>query len=410
VLFVGGIHARELAPPAALLSLVRLLADADAKSTGIQIGALTISAADVQSILTKLELCVLPMANPDGRAYVHVTRGDRMWRKNRRVDPTSGEIGVDINRNFDIAWDFDTYYDTFGGWYVRASKSPGSDVFIGPSAASEIETRNVVALIDGTAPGVRPAAWYVDVHSFHGSVFYPWGIEENGSDPTMNWLNTAWDDKRDGDAVITSSYAEFFPPKGAAHRGIALMMAKAAAEANSTKIARVGADQALKLYAATGTSADYAFSRSLVDTNRTVFAFTIECGSGGEGEFAPSQTQYPPIERDVHGALLAMLRHVASEAPSEVVPEPPCFVATAVYANPDHRDVVFLRTLRDEILPATALGRRLVPPIVRAYGQLGPPAARWLAARPPLARIVRRSLFEPAVNICRQLVGIAEAG
>lgn len=55
--------------------------------------------------------------NPDGRLYdiTHpATPFPPGWRKNRRpnpdrTDPTA--VGVDLNRNFDIAWDFARYYD-----------------------------------------------------------------------------------------------------------------------------------------------------------------------------------------------------------------------------------------------------------------------------------------------------------
>jgi zinc carboxypeptidase len=407
VLFVGGIHARELAPPAALLSLVGLLAKADATSSGITIGRLTISAADVQLILAKVELCVLAMANPDGRDYVYSTPGDRMWRKNR--NPPLGNEGVDINRNFDIAWDFEKYYDSSAAKDVKASKIPAHQLgYIGHHAGSEIETQNIVALIDGTAPGVRPAEWFVDVHSHHGTVFYPWALETNGSDHTMHWRNAAWDNRRDGVGNFRGDYAEYFPPKAAPRRGIASMMAIGSNDANSRSgSGKVGAKQLAEgLYTATGTSVDYALSRSILDPNRTVFAFAIECGTPSDGGFAPSATQYPTVEKDVHGSLLVLLRHIASGVAHPVVGEPKigCFVATAVYGDPGHRDVAFLRRLRDEVLPTTRAGRRIGPPIVRVYGRLGPPAARWLAAKPRLAGVVRRVAFEPTVNACRQLL------
>jgi hypothetical protein len=402
VLFVGGIHARELAPPSALLSLVGLLAKADATSTGISIGHLTISAADVQRILTTIEL--LPMANPDGRAYVHATPGDRRWRKNR--NPALGGDGVDINRNFDIAWDFEKYYDSEAAGKVTAKKDPlHHEHVIGPSAGSEIETQNIVVLIDGTAPGVRPAEWFVDVHAYHGAIFYPWGIETNGNDATMHWRNATWDHRRDGVGPFRGDYTEYFRPEAKPHIGIASMMANAANDTTRVRNRVFAAQLAPGLYTATGSSVDYAFSRSIVDPNRSVFAFAIECGEKAEGEFTPSLSQYGPIENKVHGSLLVLLRHIASGDKHPNLRESPCFVATAVYGDPDHRDVVFLRTLRDEVLPATRVGRRLVAPIVRAYGRLGPPAAGWLADRPRLACAVRLAVFMPAVRACRRLVG-----
>jgi len=47
---------------------------------------------------------------------------DRYWRKNRRpndVDPHSGCEGVDLNRNFDVAW---------GSAYTNTSRSSSKSV------------------------------------------------------------------------------------------------------------------------------------------------------------------------------------------------------------------------------------------------------------------------------------------
>src|SRR5437870_11971714 len=76
---------------------------------------------------------------------------------------------------------------------------------VGPAAASEAETRNVVSLIE-RYPRLR---WFVDVHSYVPAIFYNWGFDANQSlDPTMNFRNPAFDGQRGrgGDA-----YREFIP-------------------------------------------------------------------------------------------------------------------------------------------------------------------------------------------------------
>jgi len=45
---------------------------------------------------------MIPCANPDCRQSV--IDGDSLWRKNLRDNTRTSCEGVDVNRNFDIAW------------------------------------------------------------------------------------------------------------------------------------------------------------------------------------------------------------------------------------------------------------------------------------------------------------------
>ena len=83
VLLTGGIHAREWAPPDALLSLLERLLRAYGDGADFVVPAFTdtapardivyaeavIPAADVKRIVERLELSVLALINPDGRAF-----------------------------------------------------------------------------------------------------------------------------------------------------------------------------------------------------------------------------------------------------------------------------------------------------------------------------------------------------
>jgi len=129
VLFIGGSHAREWVPPDALLSFVGNLLRAESTDTDIvypqfESGGVTYSAlpnytipkAEVHDIFDRFELIVLPLVNPDGRDFSLAGTTDREvnWRKNRRDlrDPDMTDpfcVGVDINRNFPIAWDHVKY-------------------------------------------------------------------------------------------------------------------------------------------------------------------------------------------------------------------------------------------------------------------------------------------------------------
>jgi hypothetical protein len=137
VLVVGGVHAREMAPPDALLRLAQNLLDSFTTNSDISFPALTamvnqpapaaplpisypaysIPADKVQKIVKETDVYILPLVNPDGRLYDITNPGTPFasgWRKNRRPNPDSAAaeaIGVDLNRNFDVAWAFDRYYD-----------------------------------------------------------------------------------------------------------------------------------------------------------------------------------------------------------------------------------------------------------------------------------------------------------
>jgi murein tripeptide amidase MpaA len=145
IYFLGGVHAREWGSCDILINFVQLLTHAYTTNTGITLGGKTYTAAQIQSIVNNKDVYVFPQANPDGRNY-SMTK-EAMWRKNRRPAPAghpqSKCIGVDINRNYDFLWDYPKYFDPAAP--IANSKDPcDHDVYIGPSAISEPETRNAV--------------------------------------------------------------------------------------------------------------------------------------------------------------------------------------------------------------------------------------------------------------------------
>jgi murein tripeptide amidase MpaA len=156
VLIVGGTHARELMNPDAIVEFAVDLLVSHVNGTDLVYGGRTWSALDVRIILETLDLWLLPCLNPDGRH--HVMTVDDLWRKNRRDNPGTPCDGVDLNRNLDVL---------FGVTEGQTSCSPCSDVFCGPSAFSEPETRNVKHLLD-----TRRIYCFVDVHSYSELVLY----------------------------------------------------------------------------------------------------------------------------------------------------------------------------------------------------------------------------------------------
>lgn len=105
----------------------------------------------LNSILDRTTLYMVPCANPDGFEYSR--NHFSFWRKNRRKN-ADGSFGVDLNRNFSVGF--------------TPNKNTSSNVYSGPSAFSEPET---LALRDffTSHENITIA---LDYHS-QGNVFFP---------------------------------------------------------------------------------------------------------------------------------------------------------------------------------------------------------------------------------------------
>ncbi len=296
LVITGGLHAREWVPPDALVNLAADLLEAHAEGTGLRYGGQRFSADEIRSVVGGMQVVLFPCVNPDGRHHSQ-TSSNPMWRKNRRrVNPNLGPqcVGVDINRNFDVLWDFRRHFAADSG--VSASTDPcDPQVYVGPAAESEAETRNVVALLD-RYPGTR---WFVDVHSYVPATFYNWGFDENQTtDPSMNFLNEAFDGVR---GRVDRAYREFIPADDLR------TLKELGGRINEAVAAASGADydlsQSFALYPTSGVSDDYAYSRHFVDSTRNkILGFTIECGRS----FQPSWSNAEDIIREVCAGLIAL--------------------------------------------------------------------------------------------------------
>lgn len=313
VYLLGGVHAREWGSPDILVNFVQLLTDAYRNGTEIKQGGATVSAEQVRAIVDTLDIVVFPQANPDGRHYSMTT--DPMWRKNRRPadvgDPGclsgggSGP-GVDINRNYDFLWDFPTAFNSSAP--VATSADPCAETYYGSSAASEPETKNVVWLLD-QSPSVR---YFIDIHSFGEDILYNWGDDDDQTaDPSMNFSNTDYDGKR-GIPDSTAGgdpdkYREFIPADDR-HTLITLgtIMRDAIQAAHGRSYTL---KQSVGLYPTSGTSDDYAYSRSFLDSSKdTVLGYTIEWGpqrSSIPKSFHPDYPDMVPIIEEITAGLLA---------------------------------------------------------------------------------------------------------
>jgi hypothetical protein len=362
VLLVGGIHGRELAPPDSLIGFARNLLSAypnagisfpkttvqPVKGDPVTYPEWNVSASDVRFIVENLDLYVFPLVNPDGREFDmdHLPGPTGGWRQNRRKlgqDALGNDLfGVDLNRNFDIRWRFEDYYDMtvyrkrYPSLSGPASIVEGQETYRGQAEHSEPETLNLESLIDSL-----PIHFYVDVHSFGRDILHSWGLEDDGDDPSMTFQTVHLDpkDRADGlmagDALLPPGrvdYREFLPdvaPHRIRSRAVALgaMMRDAILRSAGVDLAAPTTPQrehstykvgpsAFLYHPSSGPSCggsdDYACSRQFLDPNRQpIFSYTLEAGHyeelGFHCDYRPSVGHFQKIDREIHAALTELL-------------------------------------------------------------------------------------------------------
>ena len=486
ILIVSGVHARELAQPDALMTFVEKLVTAykttaamvydrfdDARGP-IRYERFTIAYPVVKRIIEQAELYVLPVANPDGRAFVQADMVHNSgWRKNRAPAPPGtrtcaipgADHGVDINRNFDIGWDFRTYYSAAAltsmatartGETLGVSDDPCEfQVFhgLGPAATRvrEPETTAIINLLNN-----KNINFYMDLHSAAGRILFPWGLEQNQEDhPEQTFKNTSKNHQRDGKGT---AYKEWMPPgTEARHLAMGTFMnnaildstgftALAAADDPATgkpRDATAAQARTLSGFAPVqspflfgtsnvdwepGGSDDFAFSRQIggaigpgtvATALDPVISLTFESSHDLDGGFQPQKaTQYPKVEREIGAGIAAFLANatgwhaavVASGPPPPPPPPPPphssslCFIATAAYGSPLHPKVRFLCDVRDRDVKATRFGKRFMAVVDRVYYSFSPQVADWLRAHERARTGVRRFVTEPWIAMVRASV------
>lgn len=288
VLLVAGLHARELVNPDLLLLFALRLCERYTAGGRIVFGPKSYSAARVRQVVQGLDLYLFPLVNPDGRAYVQSPTGDPWWRKNRRPGGGQPCRGVDLNRNFDFLWPSG----------IGSSSDPCDyQVYRGPGAFSEPETRNVRHLLD-SAPHI---AYFMDLHSYARELYYPWGDDNNQTtDPAMSFTNPAFDGLRGqpGDTL----YREFIPaPDQTRFQTIATRVTNAIRAVRGTVYTPM---QGVGLYPTSGTSDDFAYSRHRADPGKPpVWAFALETGD----EFQPLYSEALEIITEVSAGLFEFL-------------------------------------------------------------------------------------------------------
>lgn len=372
LIIISGAHAREWGGPDICVNFAADLLEAYTVGSGLTYGGTAYTAAQIKSIVERVSVIVFPDINPDGRNYSQTSYA--MWRKNRNPASSGGQankIGVDVNRNYDFLWDFNTAFAPgaqSGG--TLASTSPSSDLFHGTAAFSEPESKNVRWLFD-QFPG---AGWFIDIHSYGGDILHSWGDDTNQSSSIdKNFTNPAWNGQR---GLPGDAYGEYITPCD-------LARAQSAGNSMSAAIAGVRGEayavaQSFFLpswgstYPTSGASDDWAFSRYFADPSKNkVLAYTLEFNRSAT--FFPTWTEMEAIIRDIDAGLVSLC---LSAVPA--VSLPPWFCALKRWLN-------------------EAIWHRVFPP--ELWGPYGP----WGRIRAVL-EVVFHPFVAPIVRSLRQIL------
>lgn len=206
----------------------------------------------IRSFVEHTALWVVPVVNPDG--YQYSWSGSRLWRKNRR-----GGFGVDLNRNFAVAW---------GG--TGSSGQRGASNYRGEYPFSEPETAALRDLVKR-----ERIAMHIDFHAYGQLVLYPWGYTGT---PTRD---------RDRYAAI----------------GDRMASALYAAHGTAYKLM-----QAVELYPASGDMSDWVYGEA------DALSYTIELRpSGGLGFILPPEQIRPTCDEGL-AAVLALRDAMPSDS------------------------------------------------------------------------------------------------
>ncbi|KFA45614.1 hypothetical protein S40293_08630 [Stachybotrys chartarum IBT 40293] len=325
VFIMSGIHARERGGPDNVIYFLADLLAARAAGTGVTYGPKSYTAEQVVTALSA-GIIIMPVNNPDGVAHDQAT--NTCWRKNRNPESAVGaangrDIGIDLNRNYDFVWDFETAFNLDAA--SPASADPRAETFYGTGPASEPETQAVVWTLDQ----YRNVTWFMDLHSYAASLLYAWGDDDvQTEDPEQNFVNPAYDGKRGyvGEDPPNSTFREYYTEEDLKTEvdGTTIMV-NAMNEAGFITYENY---PAVGLYPTSGASNDYAMGRYYgklsCDASR-MFGYTLEFGLASRSfpgcGFYPNATEYHNSVRQVGAGFVEMLLLAAGPAGDPVYPE-----------------------------------------------------------------------------------------
>ncbi|XP_074657393.1 carboxypeptidase B-like [Tubulanus polymorphus] len=243
----GGIHAREWISPATMVytidKIISLFSNRDPLIT---------------AMIFNTQIIIVPVLNPDGYEYTWSTY--RLWRKNRRVGRSCD--GVDLNRNWGYHW-----------MEQGASSSECSQIYAGPSAMSEPETKAVAKFILSRKNQIK---MYLSFHAYGQYFLTPWG------------------------------YGRVYPDDFSDLRRVAQNAVNAIRDANGP-VYSMGTS-AILLYPAAGGSDDWAKGVAGIK-----YSYTIELPDNGRYGFALPPRYIEPVGRETWPAFVSLFKHVLND-------------------------------------------------------------------------------------------------
>lgn len=230
----------------------------------------------ITDLVDSVEFHFVPVVNPDG--YVYSWSSERFWRKNRRNNG-NGTFGVDLNRNWSLAW---------GG--AGSSGTTSSETYRGPNPFSEPETAALSAYMESVAGGAPCTVGvdcgdgdecthvkaHLDIHTHASLILGPWG-----------WTDT------------------IAPPREAELREVQeAMQAAMTSENGETYTAGLGVDQLL--YIADGICPDWTFGV----LGALAWTYELRPAGGGLAGFDPPVSDILPGCTETFAGILVLAESV----------------------------------------------------------------------------------------------------
>ncbi len=239
----GSMHAREWSSTqASAYFMWRILDEYDSNET-------------IHWMLNNRRIYVMPMVNPDG--YIYDGDGqygnEQGWRKNRNDSIPDNEVGVDLNRNWDIHWE-------------DGNDDPRGSDYRGEAPFSEYETKSLRDFILD-----NDIDTYQNIHSHFGTMLIPWC---NSTDPSPH------DDWYRGMAEHMTSKTSILGDEGQHYS--------------------YGQAEEIIGYSAPGGAADWVYD----ETGAFSMVFEIATPDDGMDGFYPDPDYIMTINEDIDDALI----------------------------------------------------------------------------------------------------------
>jgi carboxypeptidase T len=248
----------------------------------------------IKYLVDHLQIWIVPIVNPDGLQFTQsAPNGEmdplRLWRKNRR--PISfgscvSSVGVDLNRNYSYEWrlpgdskceDYCSSDRSCLNDDIGASDDPRSEVYRGPLPESEPEVKAVKTLVDDPNRHFRAQ---LDYHNYSQLILYPWGYAPFGTDDAKTLSALA---QRMSDDLFKVDRVLYKP------------------------------EQAVDLYALTGSSIDYAYG-----VNHVPAPFVIEMRPDC-CDFTVPESEIPAVNQENWAGARSLLNWAAGPPILEAV-------------------------------------------------------------------------------------------